>query len=67
MQSRKSENCDYISRNVDLKTDKEMAEDLGLSPERIRQYRVAYGIERRIRTLTDAFAEIRKLRGVCST
>jgi len=67
MQRRKSENYDYIRLNVDVKSDAEIAQDLILTRERVRQYREAYGIERRIKTLTDAFAEIRKLRGLCST
>jgi len=57
----KKENITYIEANVDRKTDAEMAQDLGLTPERIRQYRVTYGIKRRIFTLTHAMAEIRRL------
>lgn len=58
----KQHNIDYIQSNVDLKTDVEIARDLDLSRERIRQYRVTYKIERRIFTLADAMAEIRKLK-----
>lgn len=63
-QRRKAEVVAYIEQHTDLMTDVEMALNLAITPERVGQYRRTYGIKRRIYTLADAMAEIRRLRSL---
>lgn len=59
---RKQDFCDYIEKNIDIKTLDELADDLGITKQCVYHYVKTYGIKKSIKCMTDAMREIRRLR-----
>lgn len=60
----KGEVFDYLVRETPRKTLQELAGELGVSRERVRQLQKDAGAHRPIKTLSQAMAEIRRLTGL---
>jgi hypothetical protein len=60
--NRKLHFCDHIEKNIDIKTLDELADDLGITKQCVHHYVKTYGIKKRIKSMTDAMREIRRLR-----
>lgn len=54
--------CDYIEKNIDIKTLDEIADELGITKQCVHHYVKTYGIKKSIKTMSDAMKEIRRLR-----
>lgn len=60
----KREAYDYVARETPFKSIQEIADDIGVTKQRVHQIQKAIGVSTPFKRMSDALAEIRRLRAI---